>query len=141
LSSAAEAIHRFEAPWIEVGRVYRRICFLRAEGSVAEAQFIEQNDFSRLVESARESCKSPAEADLIMENLLRSEQARVADAIAYAEVLAPMLAKQLSHLVPGARAAAASAPVQRPRQAGRDDNRGIADFIDDMLAQERTGTG
>jgi hypothetical protein len=113
---------------------------LRTEGSVAEAQFIEQNEFSRLVDAARGSCKSPAEADLVLEDLLRREEDRVADAVAFAEVLVPMLAKQLSHLAPGPRTPAAPAPAPRPRQAGRDDNRGIADFIDDMLAQERTGT-
>ncbi len=123
-----------------MGRVFRRICFLRTEGSVAEAQFIEQNEFSRLVEEARGSCKSPAEADLILEALLRREEARVSDAVAFAEVLVPLLAKQLSRLGPASRPAASSAPAPRPRQAGRDDNRGIADFIDDMLAQERTGT-
>jgi len=120
--------------------VYRRICFLRSEGSAAEAQFIEQNEFSRLVEQARETCKSAADADLIMGDLLRGEEARVADAIALAEVLVPLLSRQLSHMAPSSRAPA-SAPAPRPRQAGRDDNRGIADFIDDMLAQERTGTG
>jgi hypothetical protein len=113
---------------------------LRIQGSAAEAQFIEQNEFSRLVGEARGACKSPAEADLILETLMKREEARVSDAVAYAEVLVPLLAKQLSHLAPAFRPAAASAPTPRPRQAGRDDNRGIADFIDDMLAQERTGT-
>jgi hypothetical protein len=120
--------------------VYRRVCVLRTQGSADEAQFIEQNEFSRLVDKARGACKDPAEADSILVTLLRQEESRVADAVAFAEVLGPLLARHLSHLAPAARATAASPQAPRPRQAGRDDNRGIADFIDDMLAQERTGT-
>ena len=60
------------------------------------------------------------------------------DAIAFAEVLVPLLEHRLS-LGASARAAG-PAPVSRAaRAAAPAQTRGIADFIDDMLAQERLG--
>lgn len=136
----AEAHHRFEPPWIEVGRVYRRICFLRSEGLAGEAQALQENEFAEAEAAARAACASGSEADSRMDALLAEEGARVAQAIAIAEVLVPILAKRLSVLLPAPRLSAAPSVAARERKAGHDENRGIADFIDDMLAQERTGT-
>ena len=60
----------------------------------------------------------------------------VADAVAFAEIIVPMLAERLGALAP--LAAARERPVPRPaRPAAPVEPRGIADFIDDMLTQER----
>jgi hypothetical protein len=116
------------------------MCFLRSEGLVLEAQVIEQTEFADAAAKARGACESESDADSILKALLADEEGRVADAIAFAEVLVPMLAKRLSALVPAPRVSAASITA-REKKPGHDENRGIADFIDDMLAQERTGTG
>jgi hypothetical protein len=136
LSVLSEALHRFEPPWIEVGRVYRRICFLRSEGLAVDAQHVEETEFAQATARARESSVSEFEADSILKSLLAEEEERVAEAVAFAEVLVPMLSKRLSGLAPLPPAAPA---LRRPRVPAHDETRGIADFIDDMLAQERSG--
>jgi len=133
LSALAEALHRFERPWIKVGRIYRRICFLRVEGRGEEAERMELTEFAEAAEEARQS--SPSEADSLMRTLLAEESERVAEAVAFAEVLVPILAERISlaqsdiaHPAAGPRARA-SVPRETP---------GIADFIDEMLAQDRS---
>jgi hypothetical protein len=136
LSALAEALHRFEPPWIEVGRVYRRICFLRFEGRAGEAQVIEDTEFAEAAAKARGVSTDEFEAESILKGIRAEEEERVAGAIAFAEVLMPMLAKRAPDVVP------ARAPAPAPRRAplpATGESRGIADFIDDMLAQERAG--
>jgi len=136
LSALAEALHRFDPPWIEVGRIYRRICFLRSEGLRDEAQRIEDGEFAEAAARARDASASGEEAELLLRTLQTEEKERVASAVAFAEVLAPMLATRLPH------AAAAhshpSAPERRKPRAPAGKERGIADFIDDMLEQDRS---
>jgi hypothetical protein len=119
--------------------VYRRICFLRTEGHVREAQLVMDTEFAEAAARAREMAASGSDADSMLETLLAEEELRVAQAVAFAEVLVPMLSARLSALVPAPRVSAPPA-APRERKPAQDDNRGIADFIDDMLAQERTGT-
>ena len=118
MSALAEALFRFEPPWIEVGRIYRRICFLRSEGLTSEAEVLVQNDLAAAAARAKEGAESPVEADSLLKRLLAEEEARVAEAIAFAEVLVPMLAKHLAHLVPvprvSAPAVAAKAILRAP---------------------------
>jgi hypothetical protein len=136
LRALPEALVRFAPPWIEVGRIYRRMCFLRFEGMAREAQVIEDTEFAEASARARCSSGSDLEADSVMESLLADERERVAEAVAFAEVLVPLLSRNL----PGLARPAAAAPTAAPRKArmpAPDESRGIADFIDDMLAQER----
>ena len=70
----------------------------------------------------------------VMDRSTRREQERVAEAVAFAEVLVPALS---GHCLPGAGAAKPAAPAPRRAAKPRGTNRGIADFIDEMLAQER----
>ena len=121
--------------------MYRRICFLRSEGLSDEAQLIEMTEFAEAAARARESSGSAEEADTMLKALLSEEQERVASAIAFAEVLEPMLAKRHAESNPPIPRPAAASPARKQRIPGRDESRGIADFIDDMLAQERTGSG
>jgi hypothetical protein len=117
------------------------MCFLRSEGLAHEAQVIEDTEFAEAAAKARSGAESASEAESMLKTLLAEEETRVAEAVAFAEVLVPMLAKRLAALIPVARIpSTASFPV-REKKPGHDENRGIADFIDDMLAQERTGTG
>jgi hypothetical protein len=138
LTVLAEALCRFEPPWIEVGRVFRRICFLRFEGLASEAQRIEENEFAEATARALGASGSGPEGESILRTVLTEERERVSQAIAFAEVLVPMLAKRLAGL-PGHAAALAEPAPRRGKARVFDADRGIADFIDDMLAQERTG--
>lgn len=77
--------------------------------------------------------------------LLAAEENRVADALLFAEVLAPMIAEQIRHLPATANLAGAASPVPAPRESIRprpprdlgEPTPGIADLIDSMLGQER----
>src|SRR5205807_184898 len=80
--------------------------------------------------------------------LFASAEERVADALMLAELLAPMLAQQLSPalaaLGPAPAAAAHSSastahksPAPPPRPGASGTVPGIADFIEEMLARER----
>jgi hypothetical protein len=113
------------------------MCFLRFEGMGREAQAIEDTEFADAAARARKSSGSEFEADSLMSALLAEERERVAGAVAFAEVLVPMLSRSLAGLSPPAGAAPAATRV--PRAPAHGESRGIADFIDDMLAQERAG--
>ena len=113
---------------------------MRSEGMTAEAQVIEATEFAEAAARARLTSSSQEEADSLLKALLAEEAARVLEAIAFAEVLVPMLAKRLSALGPAARVSAAAPAASREKRPSVDENRGIADFIDDMLAQERAGS-
>lgn len=132
----AEALHRFDPPWIEVGKIYRRICFLRSEGLRDEAQRIEDGEFAEAAARARDATASGEEADSLLRSLKAEEGERVAEAVAFAEVLVPMLAAKLPHAA--AAPSHAPAPERRKPKAAARDARGIADFIDDMLEQDRS---
>jgi hypothetical protein len=138
LSALAEALRRFDPPWIEVGRVYRRICFLRSEGLAREAKLAEDTEFAEAAARARGSSSSEAEALTLLRALMTEEEERVSDAMAFAEVLAPMLARRLSDAAPARLPPSAASRAGRAGVPG--EARGIADFIDDMLAQDHTGS-
>ncbi len=97
---------------------------------------MEFTDLKEAVDAAKASSPDRDEAEALLRRLLDEEGERVSEAIAFAEVLIPML---------GERPAASQGrgPIQaaaaRPhRHAGAEPaSRGIADFIDDMLAQDR----
>ena len=119
-----------------MGRIYRRICLLRSEGRGPEAQRIEDTELAAAAAQARGDTDSGPESDERMKALLAGERERVAAAVALAEVLAPMLSERLAALAP-ARAAAETPGRERPGASPSGEARGIADFIDEMLAQER----
>jgi hypothetical protein len=136
LSVLAEALKRFDPPWMEVGRVFRRICFLRAEGLTEEAHRVEETEFAQATARARQGSESEFESESILHAVITEEKERVCDAIAFAEILVPMLAERLGAKVSPMRAAAHVAkkvPV-RASDAPRD----IADFIDDMIRQDKS---
>ena len=136
MSAPTEALHRHAPPWIEVGRIYRRICFLRAEGLTGEARVLEETEFAEAASRARGLFAPGSGADSLLGELMAQEEERVAAAVAFAEVLVPMLARHMP--VPAAAPAArAAAPAWVPLRGAPADTPEIADFIDDMLAQDR----
>jgi hypothetical protein len=64
---------------------------------------------------------------------------RVAEAVAYAEILVPMLAERLTGFSPASPPLAGNRPQRTPRMIAPSESLGIADFIDEMLAQDRAG--
>jgi hypothetical protein len=121
---------------MEVGRIFRRICFLRVEGLAVEAQRMEENEFAEAAARAKQGAGTEFEAESILQALLTEEKGRVSDAIAFAEILVPMLAERLAANVGPARAAAHVPKKTRATAPAKD--RDIADFIDDMLTQDKS---
>ena len=128
--------------WGEIARVCRRICVLWERGDSAAAERVRATDLARAIETLRaESGDSDEAIQKRLDAIMVIEEERVANAAVLAELLAPMLGGS----TPASFAAAAihppatlahelpvtgSAP-ERPRPVN------IADFIDEMLAQER----
>lgn len=122
-------------PWRELGEIYRRICALRAQGRETDARAVEEGDFAAAVTALRERSGPGPENEERLQAVLAVEENRVVDATALAELLIPLLAERF-RLQPVAIAAAAASPrpAKRPAPAAAPS---VADFIDDMLAQER----
>ncbi len=121
-------------------RLHRRICLLRAGGQAEAAGQLEQTELAAALESIRASGDSASVAPL-----LAAEEARVAEAVTLAEVLAPLLARQLaalpgqaSHPGPGRLGPLRRNPLMPGRLPGQPAP-SVADFIDGMLAQDRAG--
>jgi hypothetical protein len=140
LSALAESLRRFEPTWLKVGRVHRHICFLRLEGREAEAREVESNELAPAVVEARKASESEAEADAVLDHLTHEDEERVADAVAFAEVLVPMLSERLKLQTQPQGTPARSVRQKRPDAGNPDEAHGIADFIDEMLAQQRAGS-
>ena len=115
--------------------MYRRICLLRIEGREADARRVMDSEFADAETAARVACGADPDAESSLRAYLVGEGERVAQAVAFAEVLVPELSRRLSAR-DGAHPAAA-AKAQIPRAAHRGDAPQVADFIEDMLAQER----
>ena len=135
----ADSLRAHEPPWNEVGALYRRIWVLRSHGRHAEARQLEDAELSGILARIRGSGEAPADFDDRVAAIRDEEKARVAEAVAFAEILAPLLAERL-----GAPASSSAAPLQpTPRPRGSKtavEGRGIADFIEEMLIQDRTGS-
>lgn len=116
--------------------MYRRICFLRSEGLSGEAQIIQETEFAEAAARARSLFSSESGADSLLRELMAEEEERVAQAVAFAEVLVPMLAPRLS-LRPPAQPHAGPPECRARARTGPGEARAVADFIDDMLAQDR----
>ncbi len=120
-----------------MGRVYRRVCFLRLEGRPDEARRVEETELAAAEARVRASGLAGLEVEEGLRGLHAEEEGRVAEAIAFAEVLVPALSERLA----GMGAARPAAPAVRPsRPAPKAMAPGIADFIDEMLVRERTAS-
>jgi hypothetical protein len=121
--------------------VCRRVCILRERGQNEEAERLRAGELMTMLAAIRAPDDSDATITDRLNALFATEAERVANAAVLAEILVPMIAEQLRPLTASSAAAneipapsvvapAPSKPVQ-PRPAS------IADFIDDMIAQER----
>ncbi len=122
----------------------RRLCVLRERGEVAAADTLEAGPLAELTATLRATAVAPAEFDQQLEAVFTTEQERVANASALAELLLPLLSNgsPLFGLVastpPTAAPASAPAPASftQPAPPVRRAPGDIADFLDDMIAQD-----
>src|SRR5687768_1981164 len=140
-----EPVSNFPAPpvaWSDIARVCRRVCMLRERGHAEDAERLRAGELMAMVAALR----TPAETDAAVSERLNAifavEAERVANAAVLAELLLPTLVEKLQlpsrpHTVLESPvtpiSAAPPAPVEKPaapRAAS------IADFIDEMIAQE-----
>lgn len=115
------------------------MCFLRSEGRQDEAREVEGHELAAAVAEARRASESDGEADSLLKALFAEGEERVADAVAFAEVLMPMLARELRPLSAATSRAAERPPQRKARSESSGSPLEIADFIDEMLAQDRAG--
>lgn len=119
-----------------MGTLYRRIWVLRSCGRPVEARRLEDAELSGLLAKIRGSEEAGADLEARIAALRDEEKARVAEAVAFAEILAPMLAERLGP--PTSASGLPSKPGPRARAPKTaDEDRGIADFIEEMLIQDR----
>ncbi|MEO5957920.1 MAG: hypothetical protein ABIZ49_12400 [Opitutaceae bacterium] len=138
--------------WSDVARLCRRICTLRERGQMEEAESLRVGPLAEMLAPYRIETKSDAETTRRLELIYAAEAERIANAAVLASLLAPLLndhlqalVTALSHAAPvsslashpasvAPRAEKKSPPARRPAVGS------IADFIDEMIAQERPPT-
>jgi hypothetical protein len=139
LSPLVDSSRTLEPPWNEVGALYRRVWVLRSRGRAAEARRIEETELAAALARVREAAEAGTDAEARIAAIRSEEGERVAAAVAFAEILAPMLAERLGALTPALRLAPPTASQTRAPKP-TDEDRGIADFIEEMLVQDRAGS-
>lgn len=112
------------------------MCFLRLEGRAEEAKHVEETELAEAEAQVRETGRSDPEIETYLRCLHAEEEGRVAEAIAFAEVIVPALSERLAGVDPAPRAPTRPAPKPAPQAKAP----GIADFIDEMLANDRAGS-
>ena len=141
-------INPIDAPWTKVAGIYRRICLLRANGKDTEADRVAAGEFADARSAAEQETGTvnSSETQALVQSLLDAEETRVAEALLFAEVLAPLIAERIRPaLVIEPVASRAPFPSDRethhPAPRPRDQPvPSIADLIDGMLGQERGPT-
>jgi hypothetical protein len=142
------SVSNFPAPpvsWSDIARACRRVCVLRERGNVEEAERLRTEEITRLIAAVRSPMDTDAALAAKLDGIFAAESERVANAMVLAELLAPMLSESAAH-VTAPRVVAAAAPVVDmavaapaiPAAAMPPAARAgsIADFIDEMIAQE-----
>ena len=124
--------------WSDVARVCRRVCVLRERGQHDEAERLRAGTLSEIVAAARTPTDTDASLADRLEATFAAEVERVANAAVLAELLVPLLSEQLRPLASSQSSSpvavtdltrAAKSPAPRATAS-------IADFIDEMIAQE-----
>ena len=139
-----QSVSNFPAPavtWSEVARVCRRVCVLRERGQKDEAERVRADEVMPMVALLRTATDTDAAITERLNTVFAAEAERVANAAVLAELLLPELTGQLRSLaVPVAAPTSPVPPLPAPAAVPKPTppRRGsIADFIDDMIAQER----
>jgi hypothetical protein len=139
------------SPLNEVQALCRRVCVLRSTGAIAAADDIVAIDLPRAVAALRQHTTI---TDAQLQTLFAAEEERVAEARALAEILLPMLTEAparrsrspFAAVEDSPKAAAAGTTDLSATSSLPDPIRsspttaplpGIADFIDEMLTQDR----
>jgi hypothetical protein len=124
--------------WSDVARVCRRVCILRERGQHEEAERLRAGSLLDMVSKLRTSIDSETTVTERLDAIFAVEVERVANAAALAEILVPLLAEQLRPLAGAPSLAPTPVPeISRPaKPAAPRTPASIADFIDDMIAQE-----
>ncbi|MDO8544158.1 MAG: hypothetical protein Q7S40_27265 [Opitutaceae bacterium] len=131
--------------WSDVARACRRVCLLREQGDSDEAERLRSGPLADMIAALRTPADTEASLAQRLESIFAAETERVATAVVIAELLAPMLrpmsfssAAPLSPAHAATRIVASNAPFTHPGRSGAAD---IADFIDEMIAQENAIDG
>lgn len=125
--------------WSEIARLCRRICLLREQGLAAEAEDLRIGSLAEMVAALQSPSNTEEVLAARVASIFADETERVANAASLAELLGPLLAAQLlppaspRAAPPASEAAAGRTGRVPPPRAGAGN---IADFIDEMLAQE-----
>jgi hypothetical protein len=124
--------------WSDVARVCRRVCVLRERGQNAEAEQLRSGSLPELLSAVRTPTDTDATIAERLESVFTHEAERVADAAALAELLVPLLSEQLrsSPALQGVIPATIVPPTPPPKKPPARRAASIADFIDEMIAQE-----
>ena len=126
--------------WSDIALVCRRVCVLRERGQNEVAERLRAGELMTMLAAVRTPGDSDAATTERLNAIFATEAERVANAAVVAEILVPMITEQLRPLM-GSTVASSAIPTpvvvppvpkpSQPRPAS------IADFIDDMIAQER----
>jgi len=120
--------------------VYRRVCLLRLEGRDDDARCVMDGEFAQAEAEALAACRGEADGESLLRRFLDGEGERMASAVALAEVLVPELSRRL-FLQAAAPSRAGQGPGAAPAAARGGGAPALADFIDEMLALERSASG
>jgi hypothetical protein len=128
-----------QAPsWSDLARLCRRVCVLRERGLAADAERVRAGELTEMLAALR----TPDDTEETIAQRLAAtfavEAERVANAAVLAELLAPLIAEHTRPATgPVAMRSDSTSPLPVPKPAPRAGPLDLADFIDDMIAQER----
>jgi hypothetical protein len=119
----------------------RRVCVLRERGHPDDAERLRAGELMAMVAAIRTPAESDAAVSERLNAIFAQEAERVANAAVLAELLAPSLLEKLQPQ-PGAepnttRASPSIAPPLPVEKTVAPRAGSIADFIDEMIAQEK----
>ena len=145
-----ESVSNFPAPplaWSDIARVCRRVCVLRERGQPEEAERLRAGELMAMLAVVRTPADSDAAISERLNAIFAVEAERVANAAVLSELLLPALAEKFllqtkspapATAMEPALATAPSLPIAEKPAAPRAAS--IADFIDEMIAQEKPPT-
>ena len=114
--------------------MYRRICLLRAQSRLIEADHVDAAEWSPLLVSLREAGGFDEDR---FRALCVAEQERVNNAVLMAELIKPLILATLTPMLPNDSAPPLSPlPANDLRRTPPGSGLSIADLLDGMLAQE-----
>lgn len=137
------------ASWDDIARLCRRICLLRERGDEIAAETLTRDALAPALAAYRFAAgENDTAIDVRLHATFEIERERVANATVLAELLAPLLREQVDATMAAnvsAQKSAGEASALQPNRAAappppapmRHEPADIADFIDEMLAQER----